>query len=312
MMLLARRQLLAFSPVLLVPALSRAAGEQVLIVSSERGGIYGEAVQALTATLVQGGLPPSAVQWQSLSELDSPLSLKPSLIVAVGSEAAAVMARQSLELPLLCTLLPRQAFQRIAQASGRAVSDLFSAVLVDPRPAHFMELIQLALPRVKRVGVLWSPETKLITEQLKKAAQARNLDLVAVAVAEGQPLFRSLRDVLEESGLLLAMPDPNIYSSNTIQNLLLTAFRANVPVMGYSESFVRAGALLGLYSTPRQLGQQTAQRVLQALRDAGRLAPPQAASGLTVGVNQHVARLFRLDLDEQRLNVELQRTQGRP
>ena len=37
------------------------------------------------------------------------------------------------------------------------------------------------------------------------------------------------------------------------QPLLLTTYRAGVPIVAYSESYLQAGAVVALYSTPPQI-----------------------------------------------------------
>ena len=70
------------------------------------------------------------------------------------------------------------------------------------------------------------------------------------------PIFPALKQVLEDAEVLLALADAQIYNSNSLQNILLTSFRARVPLVAFSPAYVRAGALMAVHVTPTQLGAQ--------------------------------------------------------
>ena len=63
-------------------------------------------------------------------------------------------------------------------------------------------------------------------------------------------LLPALNSLLARVNLLLAVPDSNIYHRNNIKPILITAFRYQRPVIGYSPAFVNAGALAAIHSTP--------------------------------------------------------------
>ncbi|MEK9804380.1 MAG: ABC transporter substrate binding protein, partial [Curvibacter sp.] len=121
-----------------------------------------------------------------------------------------------------------------------------------------------------------------------------------------EPIFAGLRKILEESDVLLALADPQIYNSNSIQNILLTSFRAQVPMLAFSPSYVRAGALMAVHSTPRQIGQQAGVLVRGVLQGQP-LGPPQFPLQFEVSVNEHVARSLGLRLEAGSLAERLRR-----
>lgn len=312
MPLLPRRKLLTFTPLLFAPALCRAADEDVVIVSSERGGAYQEAAEALMAELERGGMPRGEMRHLALPELEAAPGPGPRLHVTLGVEAAAALARREPRVPVLCALLPRMAFERIAREAGRRPSAQFSALFLAQPLERQLDLIRLALPQARRVGVLWSEESRALLAPLEQAARARDLRLVAEPVHAGEPVFSALKKVLAEADVLQALPDPNIYNSGSIQNILLASFRARVPLAGYSASFVRAGALLAVQSSPAQIGRQAAQMARAALQGRGALPPPQAPQDFTVSVNEHVARSLGLQLDAGTLAERLRRMEKNP
>lgn len=283
------------------------AGEPAVgIVSSERSPAYQEAAEAVMTELARMGEPrPEAFQLAA-GELAAHRGAAPRLYIALGTEACVALARGPAVAPVLCTLLPRVSFERVLRDSGRRAGATFSALYLNQPLGRQLDLMRLALPQVRRVGVLWGGESQANEPALEAAAQARGLKVVGVQVKPEEPVFNGLKKILEESDLLLAIADPQIYNSHSIQNILLTSFRAQVPMLAFSPAYVRAGALMAVYSTPAQIGQQAgllARGVLQGQP----LGVPQYPLQFEVSINEHVARSLGLRLDAVSLAERLRR-----
>jgi putative tryptophan/tyrosine transport system substrate-binding protein len=280
-------------------------------VSSERNAAYQEATQALLGELERGGVASKDVLQITAAELPKVEAPVARLYVALGTEAAGVLARSEMKAPVLCTLLPRQSFERVLRESGRRVSAQFTALYLNQPLTRQLDLVRLALPRAERVGVLFGAESQAQESPLEEAAQPRGLKLVSIHVKTEEPVFSGLKRILDEADLLLALADPQIYNSSSIQNILLTSYRAQVPMLAFSPAYVRAGALLAVYSTPAQIGQQAGVMARGALQGKA-LGLPQYPQDFSVSVNEHVARSLGLNLEPQALTERLRRLEKRP
>ncbi len=290
----------------LLAGTARAAEWEVAIVSSERTTAYQEAAEAALAELGRGGVSRRDVLQLTVAEGAAVPPPAARLYIALGVEAAAVLARSEAKAPVLCTLLPRTAFERVLRDSGRRASNQFTALYLNQPLSRQLDLARLALPQAKRVGVLLGAESKGQQGQLEEAAETRSLRLVSAQVQPQEPVFGELRKLLEEADVLLALADPQIYNSGSIQNILLTSFRARVPMLAFSPAYVRAGALLAVYSTPAQIGQQAGAMARGVLR--GRpMGAPQYPQEFSVSVNEHVARSLGLHLEVSTLTERLRR-----
>ena len=294
-----------------IGGLAHASEPALVIVSSERSAAYQEAQQALQDELGRPGTPAPDVQQLTAAELASQRLLMPRLFVALGSEACAVLARSEPRSPVLCTLLPRASFERVLRDSDRRVSGQFSALYLNQPLTRQLDLVRLALPQVRSIGVLWGPESQQQEASLEVAAQARGLKLVGAVVRPDEPIFSGLKKILPESNLLLAVADPQIYNSSSIQNILMTSYRAQVPMLAFSPAYVRAGALLSVHSTPGQIGHQ-AGLMARAVLQGRPLGAPQYPHDFSVSVNEHVARSLGLSLDAQVLTERLKRQEKSP
>lgn len=286
---------------------ARAAEPAVVIVASELGDSYTEAVEALTIELEHGGIARRDIAVMRLTELAAGGGPAPRMFISLGAEAARALARRPDSAMVLCALLPREAFEQIQRESGRRVSGEFAALYLDQPVGRQLDLLRLALPHARRVGMLWGPDFQSWAGAVESSVKGRGMQFVGVRAEPGEPIYPNLKKVLEEADVLLAVPDRQLYNSTTIQNILLASFRARVPMVAFSPAYVRAGALLALYSTAGQIGRQAGVIALGVLRGRASAIVSQYPQEFTVGVNDNVARSLGLVLDAGALTEALRR-----
>lgn len=285
-----------------------AAIEHVSVLLSESGGAYAEVADAIRSEL--RGV--AEVGSRLASESPGPLRAPARAVVAVGTQACEHSARNGgLANALLCVLVPRAAFERIAAGAGER-RRILSAIVLDQPPERQLALIRIAMPERHRVAVLVGEQSIGLAAELSGAASAGAMRVVATRVESVPDLGPVLQQTLRQADVLLAVPDSAIYNSHTIQNILRTTFRMRLPVVAFSPAYVRAGALLAVYSTPEQIGRE-AGRSIRALL-AGQNPPQQKfPKEFMVSVNPHVARSLGIDLpDEQALASRLRAREGAP
>lgn len=294
-----------------------AALDGVTVVLSEEGGAYAQVADRLRATLSQasGATKPTikVVQLQSLNEGEPLRTGTGQLLVAVGTGAMQALAQQNPSVPVLNLLVPRQSFEKIARQSGRhSDTRLFSAIYLDQPWARQFALIRHTLPNRTRVGILLGPDSAELAVPLRAAAKAAGLVAVIESVPGEAELVPALKRLLGDCDMLLAVPDPMIFNKHTVQSILITTYRQQVPLFGFSPSYVKAGALAAVYSVPEQIGQQAAE-IIQRLAVERALPPPQPPRYFSVGSNAQVARSLGITLDDvATLNNALKRTEGEP
>jgi ABC-type uncharacterized transport system substrate-binding protein len=289
---------------------------RVVIVSSDASTAYTQAAQALTDSLVRQGVPREEISQVLVPEmgllLQSEQPPRPSVFVALGSEATQLLVARNMPAPVLSALIPRRSFERILRSHGKVASAQLSAIQLDQPLARQLALIRLALPQDKRLGVLWGPESSDKAATLRVLASANGLELREATVSLADELPAALAQVIAGSDVLLALADPSVFNSNTIQNILMSSFHARIPLVAFSPAYVRAGAVLAVYTTPVQAGNQVADVVLGVLR--GRPLPDHVLdpNDFDVGVNAHVARVLDVAPDAQTLRFALRRLERLP
>jgi ABC-type uncharacterized transport system substrate-binding protein len=272
-----------------------AAAARVAVVLSDDTAPYQEVYQVIRAYLDD---TPHEVTRFYAGGLSTASLNEARLVVAVGVRAAETLAALEEQRPVLAVLVPRAWYLKTGWArpnpGGRRVA---SAIYLDQPFERQVRLIRLALPDVQRVGVLLGADQSGLAGELGEILRAQRLGLVHQALAADERLIGPLEQVLSSADVLLAIPDPLVFNRNTAQSLFLTSYRYRVPVLGYSRSLTRAGALLSLHSSPAQIGRQTAEWVDSALRGPEvRLPAPAYPAYSSVSVNDQVARSLGLSL----------------
>jgi ABC-type uncharacterized transport system substrate-binding protein len=276
---------------LLVCSTALAAGVEVLL--SEDAGAYREIAEVLRQEL-QGRVLVSVAESGS-AEDGTRGATDAELVIAVGGRALSA-ALASGKAPVLATLVPRASYEAIV---GRSRGDprKVSAIYIDQPFARQLQLVRLVLPGKERAGVLVSPGGEGGLRVFRSVAQQQGFSVAAETVGSQDGLYSALQQVLAASDFVLAVPDPNVYSAATIHNILLTTFRAQRPLFGFSPAYVRAGALAAVYSTPPKLAQEVAG-VARRVLAGGAMPPPRYPSTFSVSVNWTVARSLGLRVED--------------
>ena len=153
------------------------------------------------------------------------------------------------------------------------------------------------MPESRRLTVPLGKWSRVLKPEIEKAAGERwHLDLVDVNGE--QELVPTLEKHLRSSDVLFAVADPTVFNRNTVQGILLTTYHFGVPVLGFSRNYVRAGALLAVFSTPEQMGRHIGDYIAALARNKQwELSAPEYPRYFSVAVNRQVARSLGLTID---------------
>jgi ABC-type uncharacterized transport system substrate-binding protein len=178
-------------------------------------------------------------------------------------------------------------------------------VLDQPYSRRF-SLIKTVLPEAKNLGVLLGPNSSLDMEDIRDTGEAAQFNILQESIKQQSDLIPHLTTLLEISDALMAIPDSLVYTRETVQPILLTSYRHQKPVFGFSQSYVRAGALAAVYSTSKQLAKQAAEISIKSQQASSILPPPQAPKYFSVALNYQVARSLNIQIaDENVINKKI-------
>jgi putative tryptophan/tyrosine transport system substrate-binding protein len=272
------------------------AGEPVLVVTSSGVSAYEEVLVGL-----RKGVNPATVYVVDLRQEGAPSVLNEALrgnairaIVSIGAEAAEATIPRRGSTPWIAAAITPNLLPKDVIGRGRTVSIIPVHV---PLPT-LLEHVKRVFPKKPRLGMIYNPAIPESTpETLKSAAEAAGFKLRIAECSGPAQLLQIMQSLKDQVDVLLCFPDATLYNSATIKPLVLASLRFRLPLVGFSESFVRAGAALGIYPNFHEIGVQTAELVQKALNG-------QAASRVEetrkfkMAVNQNITRLLGLSYSQ--------------
>lgn len=289
-------QYLLLALVLAWPACSASAPvskkADILLLQSGTATIYARAAEAFEQRLEQlcgGKKACPRARAAALPALPAALSDPPQLIVSLGHEAALQAFREAPDIPQLHALVSETEHQ-LHDRNGRGISALY---LEQPLERQ-LAFIRFLLPDHRRIGILLSERTERLLPSLRRLTREADLDLRIIEVGSPREAGKRLHARGRDIDVLLALPDPVIYNRETLAGILLTAYQDRVPVIGFSQSMIRAGAIGGIYSSPRNIGIEAAQLALNILQDHRVIETHPSL--LEVRVNRRVAGALHIRL----------------
>jgi len=282
-----------------------AVNPRVIVLLSGNEAPYRQAFAALRAALIdlplQVQLPTEALPLQA-----------DALLITLGQKAAQQAAQQKFPGQVLAALIPEAANEAIVADLPDDMARRWSALVLDQPWARQLALTRKVLPKAAKLGLVYSNGSAGDIAGMRVAASRLNLALDARQLKSEAELFPTLRQMLDGVDAMLAIPDAQVINRSTLQGYLLSAYRANVPVIAYSQALVEAGALAGVFSTPEDVGLDLADLLSRPsqgrIASLSRLTYPRRFS---LKINHSVARSLGLVMpDEEQLRRQLESASG--
>jgi putative ABC transport system substrate-binding protein len=273
---------------------------RVVIVVSQDADPYRQALAGFRKELERAGGPLSfqVLQLQGDSaraaQVLSPAAAgKTNLVLALGTLAT----RESLErfrgVPVVAgMILTPNEIEGAPNATG-----VFLQFPVETE----LEWLARLLPGQRRVGVLYhSIEAKERVAQAQKLAAGVNLNIQAYEVDAPQQIPDALQSLSNGADVLWGITDPMIYNPETAKSLLLFSFQHQIPLVGQSTPWVKAGALYALDRDYGDIGVQCAQLAAKILEGkAPSSLAPMPPRKVRYALNRRTAAQMKLEFPEK-------------
>jgi putative ABC transport system substrate-binding protein len=277
---------------------------QIVVVLSSDAAPYAQAQVGFQQAMGARGADCLAVPLKEVTEkgVNAVIGKDTDMVVAIGTPAAvALYGKLPAGTPMVFCMAAGSSAE--ALAGNPAVHGVTTEV---PLSEQF-KLINQALPAARTLGLLYRSNTPGGKRLLSSVQAALDHDWHVEAVAVDQ--FPSIADAINELinrhvAVIWTSLDAGVYDAPAVHALLLAALRANVPVFGFSPSFVRAGALLGVGVDPTAQGKQAADIVSQILGGTWDDHKPglQTPASFQIAVNQIVADKIGISLPQALLD----------
>lgn len=235
------------------------------------------------------------------SQLDEDTISNNELVIAIGKDSITVISKKSFESAV---------FNAMKKSSNNTTSKTRiheSKIHMTQPLCRQFRFIKAINPDWKTVGLLLSESNETKASTLSACGKKHNLTTLTVTIESETDLVTALNTALSNSDVLLSLPNPLIYNSRTIKNILLTSYRHRVPIIGFSESFANAGAIAAVHTSAEQLGRQVAKIVRIYFENNKSLSQREYyPEYFSVTTNQQVARSLGIKIkDSQTIESDL-------
>ena len=281
-----------YSPILL--ANSHYLKKNILIVVSSKTTLYQQTIQSFEKNLLGNKnnqvtqLKYTRFNQKSLNNMD--------IVIALGKKASLKVAQFDKKIPTIYALIPKVTLDKIKNCCQ--LSSKEAAIFLDQPLLRQFNLLYEMFGSEPITGLLFSDKTDQEQQKILDIASQAKIQLNIVLVSKGKPIGYIIREKLKNSQALLAIPDPLIYNRENIYSIFLTTYSMRIPVIGYSNAMTKAGAILSLYSSPKDIGKQLADWFNSHDKDQHYREAPHY---FHISVNGSVARSLDIDLPKKEL-----------
>ena len=201
--------------------------------------------------------------------LDQTLQMAPnSIIVAVGSKANEFALSHLPSADVLSLLMPVSAWDDLLvrfPGEGRR-----AAVVIDQPLTRSVALGKLLVPTAKQIGAVFGPVSVVSKPELRDAVQRSGMELIYAELASDDNPIGVLTPLVQKSDVFITVADRAVFNKSVAKWLLYLSFRQQVSVIGFSQSYAKAGALAAVYSSPENIGRHGAELAASLLTSKGK------------------------------------------
>ena len=222
---------------------------------------------------------------------------RPRAVYALGARAAYLSRRMLPQVPAVFAMVV--GWHRYGLDDGPVTG----VALEIPVDALFTR-IKLMLPHIERLGVIHSDRSDVeLVERARAAAAALGMTLVEEHVSAADEVPGAYRRMRRDVDALWMVPDPIVVTRDTFAYLAGRTRADGIAFIGFSENFVRAGAVVSVSPSYATMGTQAAVLLERLLADPSDAPPVQTPVAANLVVNADTIAALGLDLDATTLGM---------
>ncbi len=222
-------------------------------------------------------------------------------VVTVGTAAANMAFSSKPKVPIISVLITENAFSALTEKHYGSIEAAFAAqvssICLDQPVTRSIQLAKLLVPGSSGVGMMLGPASVHRQAELSKYIADSGLQPQFVSVGVKDNPIHKIEPVLSRSDVFIPISDSRLINIATAKWILHLSYRHKVPVIAFSKSYLKAGALVAIYSSPADVAQDTAEWLIKSKSDAvGDLHKPAHYS---LDFNQSVAANLKIKLETE-------------
>jgi len=291
------------------------AGQKIIVITSSALPAYQRAATALEEQMEKTGLSSSyTTDFWSLDEAKANAAITPVIkrqdlvIVAIGSAASDYAVHHFVDSLIICSFITRNAFDTIG--ADLPSNNTVTAVFIDQSIERLIRMSTLLRKNQSpyKIGLLGQgvlPDQYMMTGA---AGTAQDIEVNARVLSLNENPIKQIEPIMKDSHVFIIRPNTSLFNRLVAKLVLQLSMRYKTPVIGFSEKYAKAGALLSLYASPENIGIDTSNLLNEWLYSPLKLKPAaRDGKEFSLVINHRIARKLAMVLNAEQLKSALQK-----
>jgi putative ABC transport system substrate-binding protein len=183
----------------------------------------------------------------------------PQLILAVGLRAAKWIKAYAGDVPAVFCMA-------MHPVQNRLKTESMTGVHLEPSPEDQLRAFAGILPEDAKIGLLYDPKRiGRQVETIKETAGGLGVKILTRPVGSREEVPAALEEVVAEAQALWLLRDATVLTREFFNHTLVLQLSKRIPVIAYSEQFVRKGAYASYSASYKMQGEKAAGLANQIL-----------------------------------------------
>ena len=225
------------------------------------------------------------------------VGLAPDVIVPISTPSAQAVVAATRDIPVVFTAVTDPVGAGLIANPEQPGGNVTGLSDLSPIAQH-LDLVQEALPTVRKLGVPYNPgEANSVTllKLIEAEAAGRGLTVVSAAASRSAEVQSAARTLVDQVDVIYVPTDNTVVSA--LEAVLGVARQRRVPVFAGDTDTVRRGAIATVGFDYREVGRQTGAIVARVLRgEKPGTIPVRQAEGTQLVVNRAAAKGFGIEI----------------
>ncbi len=218
-------------------------------------------------------------------------------IIAVGTKALRYISSVDTSVPVLNILVSKRNYQVII--NKKQIAKKYSVIYLEQPTERLLLLTKLVSgERLKNIGMLFGPTSVSERADYVSAANKLSIQLVTQIAKSDKSSLDMIESLIKDSDAYIALYDRAVLNRKIAKWLLYMANVYRKPVIAYSKSYVEAGALAAVYTTPTEAGRSAGDWVIENIKNNKAKLWNRYPQRFTVNVNRRIATKLNLSIDD--------------
>ena len=229
-------------------------------------------------------------------QLDSVRSLKPAILVTVGSAATRITQDNIKNTPIVFSSVMYPVISGFVKSLDQPGNRITGASLDIPANIQFRYFRQI-IPGLKNIGVLYTSNTAVLIPPARVVASEMGMTLTAIEISSPRDVPKALDSLSTVADGLWSVADQNLFDPQTTKYILLNSLRRGIPFMGFSRYVVESGALFALDFDYKAIGRQAGEITVRILEGSSPATIPVTTPDIIwFHYNENTARHVHVEM----------------